>query len=176
MSINRLTRSQLAARICEGDSLFIYRSRVINATSWQQHHPGGSLAILHFVGRDATDEVEAYHSTSALTRLSKYAIGSIDVDSTTGWTPLTPPIALGLVRHPDGIKGNWKREGPVRLAGSSPAGTDIVTLSAADIEPRSLSVDPVMERKRSIAYQDLKMSRMAPSQQHGTGGPPPPCK
>ena len=45
------------------------------------------------------------------------AIAKVDLQGEPAWWPLTPPIALGLVRHPDGIEGHWMREGRVRLAG-----------------------------------------------------------
>lgn len=155
MTRPHLTRPEIAERICGGASLFIYRERVINATSWERHHPGGALAIQHFVGRDATDEVEAYHSPAALERIAKYAIATVEVDAKTGWRPLTPPIAVGLVRHPDGVKGHWAREGNVRLAGAA-ASSDIITLTPSDIEPAVSDLDAAREKSRSDAYHELK--------------------
>lgn len=35
--------------ICEG--------RVLQLNAWLDKHPGGRLAVLHMVGRDATDEI-----------------------------------------------------------------------------------------------------------------------
>jgi delta8-fatty-acid desaturase len=115
------------------------------------------LAIAHFVGRDATDEVEAYHSTEAIARLRKYAIGRVEFDDELGWPALTPPIALGLIRHPNGVKGDWKREGSVRLAGVNDDRPDgIVKLRAEDLEPAPSELDLRMERRRSKAYHGLK--------------------
>jgi delta8-fatty-acid desaturase len=152
-----LDRHTIARRICSGELLFIYHSLVINASAWSNKHPGGVLAILHFVGRDATDEVEAYHSTEAIARLRKYAIGRVEYDDEIGWAALTPPIALGLIRHPNGVKGDWKREGAVRLAGGVDDGPDeIVKLRAEELEPMPSELDLRMERRRSKAYHGLK--------------------
>ncbi len=56
---------------------------VINASAWLRHHPGGALAILHFVGRDASNEVDAYHSPEAIKRLERFA--SAPYKLTTSW-------------------------------------------------------------------------------------------
>jgi len=153
-----IDRHTIAKRISTGELLFIYHALVINASAWANRHPGGVLAVLHFVGRDATDEVEAYHSPEAIARLKKYAIGRVEYDDELGWPALTPPIALGLIRHPNGVKGDWKREGSVRLAGEvvddGPNG--VVRLRAEELEPAPSELDLRMERRRSKAYHGLK--------------------
>lgn len=167
-----LNRKQVAERICEGQALFIYHAKVINATAWLRHHPGGMLAILHFVGRDASNEVDAYHSPEAIKRLERFAIGTVEIDERLGWAPLTPPISLGLVRHPSGVKGQWIREGAVTLGedvlsrGSTtpqlekgdPADRPApIQLSPAHLEPEPSTVDRRQEQLRSLAYQQLKV-------------------
>jgi len=173
-----ITRSDIATRITNGALLIIYRSRVLHVTSWAPYHPGGALALLHFVGRDATDEIEAYHPASALRRVEKLAVGRVEVDEDEGWRPLTPPIALGLVAHPDGIKGHWAREVPVALGEAmlqrghsssaqipstsipnlkKSSSIDIITLHPSQLEPATSSLDPRTERVRSRAYQHLKI-------------------
>lgn len=154
-----LGRSTIASRIISGSLLFIYQSHVINATSWAPFHPGGALAILHFVGRDATDEVSAYHSPEALARLMKCAVGRVELDEETGWKPLTPPIALGLVRHPNGVKGDWVREGAVRLGSDMLHGNsgEVIKLSVEQLEPPISELDLKKEWARSKAYQELKL-------------------
>lgn len=152
-----LDRHTIAKRVCSGELLFIFHAQVINASAWANHHPGGVLAILHFVGRDATDEVEAYHSPEAIARLRKHAIGRVEYDDEIGWAALTPPIALGLVRHPNGVKGDWRREGSIRLAGQVDDGHDeIVKLRPEELEPMPSELDLRMERRRSKAYHGLK--------------------
>jgi delta8-fatty-acid desaturase len=163
MSVDRKTelplldRSAIATRITDGSLLFIYHSQVVNATSWATFHPGGALAILHFVGRDASDEVDAYHSLEAISRLKKFIIARVELDEEVGWRPLTPPIALGLVRHPNGVKGDWAREGAVRL-GTSIQGEEgePLRISVDQLEPAVSTLDLRKEKERSTAYRELR--------------------
>jgi delta8-fatty-acid desaturase len=144
--MSTLTRQQVAERICEGQVLIIYRSQVLNATKWASHHPGGALALLHFVGRDATDEIDAYHSESAKKRMTRMVVGQVEVDDKVGWRPLNPPISLGLLH----CNGKWVREGEVKLGRG--IGLDV---TPAQLEPESgLNLD--VERVRSKAYQGLR--------------------
>ncbi|CAL1695623.1 unnamed protein product [Somion occarium] len=106
-----ITREQVAARILAGDNLIILRNKVIRVPpSWLATHPGGPLAILHFVGRDATDEVDAFHSDATLERIDRYTIGTVDVGE-HGWLSFVPPIMSGWVRRitADGSK-QWYNE------------------------------------------------------------------
>ena len=74
------SRQQIAERILKGEHLVIYRGQLIRISpNWLEEHPGGSIAILHFVGRDASDEIEAFHSDAALQRLLKHSIGDVQV-------------------------------------------------------------------------------------------------
>ncbi|WVQ78392.1 hypothetical protein IAT38_000478 [Cryptococcus sp. DSM 104549] len=173
-----LGRSEIATRITEGQQLIIHHDNVLNVTPWAPYHPGGALALLHFVGRDATNEIEAYHSGPTLERMNKFIVGRVDVGA-KGWLPLTPPIALGLVRHPDGVKGHWAREGAVTLGESilqqaisldpssapipatpnpNPAaeGAPVITLHPAQLEPPESSVNLEKEQQRSREYQELR--------------------
>lgn len=54
-----LSRRQIEGLIADGRSIFILDQYVFKADPWLQYHPGGDKAILHMVGRDATDEVTA---------------------------------------------------------------------------------------------------------------------
>ena len=168
-SAKTLTRAEVE-RICAGQLLLLRDEEVLNVTNWAKHHPGGALALQHFVGRDAGDEIVAYHSEGTLDRMSKFVVGRVELDDTTGWKPLTPPIALGLRPHPDGVKGHWMREGRIRLEAEpecgttttstvnhGPMGLEVVTITPNDIEPPAQpEVDLRTERKRSKAYRTLK--------------------
>ncbi|KAH9950417.1 fatty acid/sphingolipid desaturase [Amylocystis lapponica] len=106
-----LTREQVAARILAGETLFILNGKVVRVPqSWLTTHPGGSLAILHFVGRDATAEVEAFHSDDTLRKMQGYTVGNVETGE-DGWEPLVPPIANGWVRRSgqDG-RAEWYNE------------------------------------------------------------------
>ncbi len=111
MGIPLWTRDKVAARILAGENLFILRDQVIRIPqSWLEAHPGGALAILHFVGRDATDEVSAFHSDDTQRRMKGYAVGAVEVGE-YGWEPLLPPVMSGWVRKlgKDG-KQHWYNE------------------------------------------------------------------
>jgi delta8-fatty-acid desaturase len=153
------TREQVADRIILGQTLFIYNQNLINATNWAAHHPGGALALLHFVGRDATDEIDAYHSESAKARMLRMTVGAVKVDPLEGWQALTPPIALGLVRHKDGEAGHWQKEGNVVLASNVPAKADengVISITREMLEPAESGLSRKQERVRSMAYRELK--------------------
>ena len=105
------TRDQVAARILAGDNLFILHDQLIRVPqAWLSAHPGGALSILHFLGRDPTDEVEAYHSEVTLRKMRAYSIGTVEIGE-NGWEPLLPPISTGWIRKvgPDGHL-HWHRE------------------------------------------------------------------
>ncbi|PFH50815.1 hypothetical protein AMATHDRAFT_47622 [Amanita thiersii Skay4041] len=90
-------RNDIAARILAGDILIIYDNHLLRIPhSWLNAHPGGSLALLHFVGRDATDEIQAYHLDDTQKLISRYSIGRVHVPD-SGWEPLLPPVMSGWV-------------------------------------------------------------------------------
>ncbi len=91
----KLTRAQLAARIAAGETLVLHGTRIYKLDSWLARHPGGAVAILHFVGRDASDEIEAYHSAGTLERMRHFAIAELDLEEEKLYKPLVPPIQLG---------------------------------------------------------------------------------
>ncbi|KXN83858.1 Delta(8)-fatty-acid desaturase [Leucoagaricus sp. SymC.cos] len=105
------TRQDVAARILAGEYLIVYRDLLLRIPpSWLDAHPGGSLALLHFVGRDATDEIEAYHSDDTLRMVKRFSTGRVELLDDL-WEPLLPPIMSGWVRklNADG-KQEWYRE------------------------------------------------------------------
>lgn len=55
-----LTRRQIEGLIADGRSIIVVENKVLKADAWLKYHPGGDKAIMHMVGRDATDEVNAY--------------------------------------------------------------------------------------------------------------------
>ena len=107
------TRSEVAESILAGDTLVIYRDQVLRISqSWLHVHPGGALAILHYVGRDATDEIEAFHAAHALKQINRFAVGCIETTE-GGWKPLMPPVASGWIRRV-GVNGpEWARKADV---------------------------------------------------------------
>lgn len=54
-----LTPSRVEGLIADGQTILILEDHVLRLDSWLHRHPGGRLAILHMVGKDATDEIMA---------------------------------------------------------------------------------------------------------------------
>ena len=57
-----LTQRQVEGMIADGRTVIIVNDRVLKLDAWLDYHPGGDKAIMHMVGRDATDEFNAYGS------------------------------------------------------------------------------------------------------------------
>ena len=55
-----LSRRQIESLIAQKNTIIIVEERVLRVDPWLKYHPGGDKAIMHMVGRDATDEVNAY--------------------------------------------------------------------------------------------------------------------
>ena len=55
-----LSRRQVEGMIADGRTVIIVDNKVLKVDAWLKYHPGGDKAIMHMVGRDATDEVNAY--------------------------------------------------------------------------------------------------------------------
>ncbi|KAF7347887.1 Delta 8-sphingoloid desaturase protein [Mycena venus] len=89
------TREAVAAEILAGECLVIYHDLLLRIPkTWLEKHPGGVLSILHFVGRDATDEIAAYHPDHVLELVRRYKVGTVELP----WQPLVPPVMSGWVR------------------------------------------------------------------------------
>lgn len=55
-----LTRRKIEGMIANGQHIIIVDQKVLKVDPWIKYHPGGSKAIEHMVGRDATDEVTVW--------------------------------------------------------------------------------------------------------------------
>lgn len=53
------SRREIEDLIAHGRSIVIVDGKVLKPDSWLPFHPGGEKAIMHMVGRNATDEVNA---------------------------------------------------------------------------------------------------------------------
>ncbi|KAK0544415.1 hypothetical protein OC861_004860 [Tilletia horrida] len=178
-----ITRSQLAALIAstpqtptKGGVFILLNRLILNPSEFLPSHPGGELALLHFVGRDAQDEIEAYHSDVALRQMASWVVGILDEKdwlnqpaSKEGsspellergaYVPLVPPIQLG---YRAGVL-----EAPHAQAAAHTHHSDKVTLKARPrtfplppemLEPPpppSTDIEPERERKMSQAYRKL---------------------
>ncbi|THH34139.1 hypothetical protein EUX98_g158 [Antrodiella citrinella] len=164
------TREQIAARILAGESIVLIRNKVLRIPpSWLTSHPGGPLAILHFVGRDASDEIEAFHTDATIKRIAQYVIGTVEVGQ-DGWEPFVPPIMSGWVRKigTDGSKGWYNEAEAVRSSQDTEVspGSQILlikreeqpALSAPTLDtlrPNPCSLSLKTQTQHSIAYKEL---------------------
>ncbi|KAH7133180.1 fatty acid desaturase-domain-containing protein [Dactylonectria estremocensis] len=78
--------------IADGQTIVVYEDAVLRLDGWMDRHPGGRLAVLHMVGRDATDEMKSYHSKQTLKTMKAYRIGR----KQGTWVNRTPPIRGGV--------------------------------------------------------------------------------
>lgn len=83
-----LSRGEIIELISQGKAIVIYKNYVLNLTSWLPKHPGGEKAVHHMIGRDATDEMNAYHSAESIESFTNWKVGQIDYF----WENLLPPI------------------------------------------------------------------------------------
>lgn len=49
--------AEIAGLIAQGRPIVVHEGHALDLSAWIDEHPGGRLAILHMVGRDATDEI-----------------------------------------------------------------------------------------------------------------------
>lgn len=54
-----LSRREIEGLIADGRSIIVLDGKVLKVDAWLKYHPGGEKAIMHMVGRDATDEIIA---------------------------------------------------------------------------------------------------------------------
>lgn len=52
-----LSPQEIGQLVSKGQTVVIYDGYALDLGRWLDKHPGGRLAILHMVGRDATDEI-----------------------------------------------------------------------------------------------------------------------
>jgi sphingolipid 8-(E)-desaturase len=53
------SRRQVEGLIADGRTIIVVDQKVLKVDAWLNFHPGGGKAIMHMVGRDATDELNA---------------------------------------------------------------------------------------------------------------------
>lgn len=57
---NVFSRREIEGMLAEGKLIIIVDGNVLRLDSWIKYHPGGDMAIKHMIGKDATDEVNAW--------------------------------------------------------------------------------------------------------------------
>lgn len=85
---NLLSVDVVQSKIEDGDLIVIYQDHALRLNNWVARHPGGDLAILHMVGRDATQEMDVYHAAETISIFKSYSIGRVSLP----WKSMLPPI------------------------------------------------------------------------------------
>jgi hypothetical protein len=171
-SLRVLTRQQIAFAITQGHVLTIHRGFVYRLNGWLNKHPGADLPVLHFVGRDATDEIEAYHPVYALKMMRHHIAGRIDgweddsVVDGEGWKPLVPPLHLGWPGKGAAYTGVPSLDETMELmkvyeadgypCSGTPKGTSLPWLTMADLEPPTAPSDIDRKEQQRIAVSFRK--------------------
>lgn len=84
----KYTMAEVAKHNTKDDMWLVYEDGVYSVAKWLPHHPGGELTMIRFAGRDATDEMLAFHVDWVLnTKLPTFRIGTV----------LDPPVPSKLV-------------------------------------------------------------------------------
>ncbi|KAK9342869.1 fatty acid desaturase-domain-containing protein [Lipomyces starkeyi] len=140
-----LSSDDVEAMIADGKTIVIYENRVLRLDSWLHKHPGGDKVVFHMVGRDATDEFNAYHSDEAKALSRKFQIGRID----GVWKNFVPPIQGGFFRTKEMIDeairfstGSSSRSSSISSGSSS---DDILTLNGIVAPKRHDSFDSMTD-------------------------------
>ncbi|KAM0809331.1 putative Delta 8-(E)-sphingolipid desaturase [Seiridium cardinale] len=107
-----ISRCEVEGLIADGQTIVIFEENILRLDSWLNKHPGGRLAVLHMVGRDATDEIKVYHSDTTLKTMKAYRIGR---KHDGPWINMTPPIRGGVYT---------KDESPIEDSSDSDTDTD----------------------------------------------------
>lgn len=56
-SKRQISADEVAQLIAQDEVVIIHEGYALQLGEWINNHPGGKIAILHMVGRDATDEI-----------------------------------------------------------------------------------------------------------------------
>lgn len=144
-----LSRKQIADLIAQGKVIVIYKSNVLNLTSWMKYHPGGDKAVYHMVGRDATDEMLAYHSEETASVFSRWKIGTINYE----WHNMLPPIQGAIYKQESMAKLSLNNDTLGKLLESeSPyvLGSDISSMTS--VEPDAADSAPLHPQYARSGY------------------------
>ncbi|CDW97996.1 hypothetical protein [Sporisorium scitamineum] len=167
-----LTRAQLAERIAQGETLVLHRRKIYKVDRWLARHPGGELTILHFVGRDATDEIEAYHSDDTISRLmSRFVIGHLDEADWHNYRPLVPPVQLGYRRgkldHPHAQVAMWRHRNTPATSSAASDRASQEPDSSSDSSDKALVEDLVSATSEGSRIHSTKPSSKSRNQSRG---------
>lgn len=135
-----LSPVQIKGLISEGKAIVIYKGNVLNLTKWLPRHPGGEKAVHHMIGRDASDEMDAYHAEETAKTFTKWKIGTIDYS----WENFQAPIAGA--RYSTAIFKPTHKSLDAKLDESDSSGSE-VELASSTSSSTSLETDMTAKEK-----------------------------
>lgn len=151
-----LSPTDIDARIAKGETLVIYNGSILKLNSWLNKHPGGDKAILHMVGRDATDEIKGYHSKETIRRMKGYSVGNIPVGMR--WPNRVPPIQGGRYS----VEDNYEDEGIV-MDGSDGSESDTslhIRINRKKDVPRKMTIHEVVPNVNQLTpHERMEIER-----------------
>lgn len=164
-AVKVLLRDVIANLIGLGKAVVIYKNNVLNLTPWIKYHPGGDKAVYHMVGRDATDEMEVYHSEEVINMFTKWRIGMIDHP----WENMLPPIQGGVYERniEKKIGGKSSSSSPMSSAGAVegpvipvvPQGVSYIDIKDQDIYYPITDKDVVVDPKQIMELYENGITR-----------------
>ncbi|GAB1317263.1 Delta 8-(E)-sphingolipid desaturase [Madurella fahalii] len=144
-----MSRREVEALIAEGRKIIIVQQHVLKVDGWLKYHPGGEKAIMHMVGRDATDEVNGLHSAEACRMMDKYRVGRIE----GGWKNFLPPIQGGRFRAR--VEDGVEEEEEADCAGMLPELAKEVIMAPSSVES-SRSPSPMFDSTEATTASGLR--------------------
>ncbi|KAK3384749.1 fatty acid/sphingolipid desaturase [Podospora didyma] len=150
-----LARRDVEALIAEGRSIIILDHYVLKVDTWLNYHPGGDKAIMHMVGRDATDEINSLHSFEARRMMGRYRIGTIE----GSWKNFLPPIQGGQFR-PATVQ-ECPGLGPLATDAAATAPLSVASASASSRSPSPVFDDAPRYRKPALRTSSASLSSVS---------------
>ncbi|CEP62440.1 fatty acid desaturase LALA0_S05e05710g [Lachancea lanzarotensis] len=108
-----IERCEIEERISNGQAIVIYSGNVLRLDKWIKFHPGGDKVIHHMIGRDATDEMNAYHCDETVSQFLRWKIGKIEGN----WVNCLPPIQGGVFDLKHTVNEAKKTENDTKMCG-----------------------------------------------------------
>lgn len=171
--VRTLSRNTIAFLITQGHLLVLHHALVYRMNGFLATHPGGALPVLHFIGRDATDEIEAYHNEAAFKKMKHFVVGKVTEsewvgDKKQGWKPLSPPVHLGWPGTDTPYAGVPTIEESLDLfevyeekgypSACSPPGTTLPFLAVKTMEPAAPppGICPIEQQRLNESFRALR--------------------
>ncbi|KAF2197465.1 fatty acid desaturase [Delitschia confertaspora ATCC 74209] len=137
------SREEIETLIASGRHVIIVNNKVLKVDAWLPYHPGGDKALKHMVGRDATDEVQRFHSEETQAFMDRYQIGTIEGQ----WINFLPPIQGGKFRTEEELNNSSTLLQPACPSDQDASSTQTSAASSPIFEPADKSTYSI--RKRS---------------------------